>query len=380
MNKTKIFEEKKQQIENYLDKYYFNNPVETQTFHRNKLTQLSKHLGKKSFKEASQDDIITFVKKYASSGYSGIKSSIQGFYRYLYQLEPDDKLPDNVRFLKSEKERTRRKKGEELIKRERLITPEEYKSLLNNAIHPYQKAIIETLYLFGVRISELLSMRSNDVIETDQLTKIIVRESKTEPREVTIMETPQYLIEYYRNYQRFKNDSDKPLWASPHYRQSKKMIPVMRRTAVNKMIQEIAKKSGIKRIITPHDFRHTAISRDLAQGMPQSLVEQKYGLVHGSGMMKIYDHNGNKQLVEYYNKTMIDKPETHYAIEQKYIKEKEQNTQRIDQLEQQIQKIESLIKIKFGFDLNELNDIESIQSLKTTKSSARIKFTKKTRS
>jgi site-specific recombinase XerD len=348
MNRDNIGEKKLEIIEDYLKRCYINNSDETVKYHRRKLQQFSKHLKNKTFEEATPEEVVSFIKKYSQSGYGSIKSSLINFYKDLYKLDFDDRLPECVRILKSQKSRTLRKQGKEIQNRERLISPEEYQLLIQNSQHPYQKAIIETLYLFGTRISELLSMRATDVIEGEKITKIIVRESKTKPREVSIMETPQYLLEYYRNFQPFKGEKTKPLWASPHYRNNRK---TMRREAVVKMIQQIAIKAGIpkERKITPHDFRHTAISRDLAQGMPQTFVENKYGLIHGSDMIQTYDHNGNKGLEDYYNKNMIDKPETPYAIELKYKQETEVNKKHIDELQNEVTNLKK-----------ELNDLKSL--------------------
>jgi len=304
------------------------------------LKQFGKHLGKKSFKQATPEDVQSFIRKYSQSCFNPFKSALTMFYRWLYNLEDDERLPECVRMLKSRKSRAIRKQGKEIKIRERLITPEEYQLLIAHAINPYQKAIIEALWLLGPRISELLSMRATDIIETENITKVILRDSKTQPREVPIQETPQYLLEWYHTYQPYKKDKTKPLWASPY---GKDTFQTIKREAVLKMIQRTARKAGITKKITNHDFRHTAISRDLANGMPQSLVESKYGLVHGSDMIQTYDHNGNVQLEEYYNKRPIDTPETRLALERKYKRETEENKNKIDSLEKRLEGQEKTI-------------------------------------
>jgi len=355
MTKIDIMKKKEKLIDSYVKEYYEDIPdpnTETIKYHKTRLRWYSKHIGNKAFKDVSSEDTKSFLKKYSQDSYEPLRSCITNFYRWHLKLEYDDKLPEYLRVLKSRSGRALRKQGKEIKIRPRLISPEEYKLLIDNAINPYQKAIIETLYLTGARISEILSMKATDIIQGDKITKIIVRESKTEPREIPIMETPQYLLEWYRTFQPYKGDDKKPLWASPY---GKSTFQTIKREAVLKMIQKTSKKAGITKKITNHDFRHTAISRDLANGMPRSLVESKFGLVHGSEMLRIYDHNGNVQLEEYYNKNMIDKPETPYALERKYKQESTENTIKIMNLENDLIKTNKLLdEMKLESDSNQL--------------------------
>jgi integrase len=343
MSEKTCQDKKLDQVEDYLRRKYYDNADETIIYQRGKLQQLSKHLKNKSFEEATPDEILSFTLKYASTGYGPIRSCLTNFYKDLFKLEEDDKPPECIRILKSRKRRSLVKEGKEIQIRDRLITSEEYKLLIDNSSSPFQKAIIDTLYYFGPRISELLSMRATDVIMDDIYTTIIVPKSKTKPRLIKIQENPQYLIDYYNNHQSFKGNKDKPLWISPHFKSNSKNDKVMKRTAVDRMIQRIATKAGITKKITCHDFRHTAISRDLATGMPPTLVETKYGLVHNSNMIANYDHNGDKQLDDYYNKNLIDKPETSHALERKYQQEANKNAIEIINLQNELIKTNKLL-------------------------------------
>ena len=333
MKEKSSLDDKLKIIDTYLNKKYFKEQVDTKDYLRTRLKKLAKHLGDKPFTQATEDEIITVMESYAPSGYSGLKSCYENFYRYIYNLEEDDKLPDCVRFLKKKKSRQKRKEGKEIQIRERLITPEEYKLIISNSTKPYQRAIIETLYLFGCRISELLSMKANSIIEGETITKIIVYESKTEPREIPIDETPHHLLDYYHTEVKDKRPSDSPFWLSPHFNKGNK---VFKRTAIPKMIQSIAMKAGITKRITPHDFRHTAISRDLARGIPPTHVETKYGLEKDTQMIKVYDHNGNVHLEEWYLKNLIETPNTRLTLERQLKKKSTEDEIRIINLENQL--------------------------------------------
>ena len=62
-------------------------------------------------------------------------------------------------------------------------------------------------------------------------------------------------------------------------------------------------------------------------------------------MLAIYDHNGNKQLHEYYDKHRAEKPETHFALERKYKQESNENTIKIVNLQNELTKTNELLEL-----------------------------------
>lgn len=296
----------------------------------------------KPLKEATEEDITDFLGNYAPSTRNSLIAMFHNLYRWLFDLEPTDRLPDCVRRLKFRNSAAKRREGTEIQKRDRIITPAEYKKILSAARRPQHKAIIETLYLFGVRVSELLSMNAKDVKDTGQLITITVRKSKTKPRDVVINEYPQYLLEWYITYQPFKGQKDKPLWVSDCNRT---LDQCLSREGILKIIKRCKERAGIQKNVTNHDFRHTAISRDLENGMPTTLVEAKYGLVHGSKQIQTYDHNTTRELEKYLTeKKQIDRPETYNAMKRKKDTLEKQLRKKISSLEQQLQEMNEEMK------------------------------------
>ena len=279
--------------------------VRTQQYH---LIDFSRTL-KKPFKQANEEDVISFLDNYKDTTRDTMIATLRKFYKWLYKLEPSDRLPDCIRNIRPTPLRVRRKEKESVYK-EREITEDEYQRLIDNAKTPMHKAMIETLYLFGVRVGELLSMNATDVVYDGEFTRITVRDSKTMPRDVPYKGRAKYLMPYFESYQPFKEQPGKPLWTNQDNERFSK------RGMLN-LIERTTKYANIGRRITNHDFRHTSISRDLRDGVPLTHVETKHGLTHGSQVIKTYDHNKTKNYEDWLNGKIAKTPETYETLKRK---------------------------------------------------------------
>ena len=245
----------------------------------------------KPFNNATQNDIAKYQKQYAPTTQNNRLAIIKPFYRWLFKLDNKDRLPDCIYRFKSIPAK-RIFKNKEITYRERVITSSEYQKLIDNAGNPRNKAILETLYFFGVRESELLSMNAEDVAFDGQFTRIKIRQSKTKAREVIHKGRLDHLMTYYESYQSYKGKTNKSLWTN----QKKNR---MTDAGVLYLIRSVTRKAGIDRKITPHDFRHTSISNDKAKGIPSTHIETKHGLTHGTNMWAVYDHNKTQDYENY---------------------------------------------------------------------------------
>ena len=262
--------------------------------------------------QATEQDIINFLEHYNPDVKDNVIVMLRGLYRYLNNLKKNDELPECLRNIKLRSSRMKRKAKKEISTRDRIISSTEYEMLIEKADNPEHKALIETLYFYGVRISELLSMRATDVQDNGKLVKITVRDSKTEPRDVITKRYPKYLLEWYNTYQPFKGQHDKPLWISHSNRNTDG--PLKKGGALS-ILKKIAKRAGIQKNITCHDFRHTAITRDLAEGMPDSFIKTNYGLDKDTKQLSTYDHNSTKELEKYLlEQTPISRPEPYDVV------------------------------------------------------------------
>jgi site-specific recombinase XerD len=296
----------------------------------------------KEVKKITESDILNYLNKYKLSTRNTQLSLLRNFFRFAYVLDKDDKLPPCVKRIEFISNRQQQRNGELFKKRERIVTPDEYNTLLKTCSEIKHKAIIETLYLYGVRISELLSMRSNGVKQENGLTIITVYESKTKAREIPISENPQYLMEWYNTYQLYKGQQNKPLWISTY---GSNLNNAMKPGSINRLLERLIKRAKLTKHISPHDFRHTVITRDLAKGMPNSLIEEKHGLVKGTRQFAVYDHNTTKDLITYLTKQPLDNPETYNAIKQQNETLLDEHQKEILYLKEELKNLKTLILI-----------------------------------
>ena len=286
----------------------------------------------KSYRDATETDVLHHLERFKPSSRNAILISIKSFYKWLYGLDKNDKLPDCVRRIQPLKI-----EHDEVKRRECIVTDGEYQKLIDNAYTPMHKAMLETLYTFGIRATELLSINSDDVTYDGKLTRITVRTSKTETRDVIHKNRCNCLMTYVESYQPFKDQPGKPLFIG--YKQNRYTID-----GLEQFITSLCKKLDLKHI-TPHDFRHTSISRDRANGVPITHIETKHGLVHGSQVMKIYDHNRTKDYEDWLNGKTTETEETYDALKHKNVQlEKLESlnthwTNKVNNLEKQIQDI-----------------------------------------
>ncbi len=251
----------------------------------------------KDIKKINDKEISKFLSKFQKLSTRNLNLiTLREFYRWYYKLEKKDQLPDCIKDFEIATENAIRRQQT----KERMITEQEYKELLNGFVDPQYKAIVQLQWTTGARISEILSINSDGVQDEGKLIYITVKKSKTKTRTVPIP-TDKYnvdnIIKWAFEYQPFKDKKDKPMFVG---KRTKKRLEAR---YFGEILTKTSKKI-IGRNITTHDFRHTSITRDRESGMPNSIVEAKHGLEHGSRMMKVYDHNGVMEVKNYYSSKM----------------------------------------------------------------------------
>lgn len=310
-----------------------NNNEKTLKTQRFCLVTLSRSLKNKNFKNANEKDIAHYLSKYSDKTKNDRITIIRKFYRWLFDIEKGERLPDCVRRLKRTV-KTPLQYYNNLNYRERIVSKEEYNALIDNSRMLKHKAMIETIYNFGIRASELISMNACDVNYTeDGFTKIIVRNSKTIPRDVSIEGRFEYLMKWYENYQHFKGKKNKPLWTN--FQKGKHNRYTI--GSLEKAIRVICKRSGLRHI-TPHDFRHTAITRFRKNGEKDTHIKSVFGLSKNSSMMEVYDHNKMEDYEKELRERIKNPKPTYEQMEKKQDKIEEQQIQ-IDELNNKLDKL-----------------------------------------
>ncbi len=279
----------------------------TVKLNRHILTKFAETLDK-PFKKATHKDIRKFLNSYADRTKDLYIIVLRRFYRWLFK---SDELPECIKGFKLQSKRSRAQQDNDITRKERIVTPEEYEKLQSVTKNPQFKAIFETLYLFGCRISELTSMKATGVDDDGEIVTIDLRDSKTKPRVTGINVRPKYLLDWYNTYQPYKGQKDKPLWVS-------KKGTLINKGVVNSELMRFSDKAEIGRNISPHDFRHTAITRALDKGMPTTHVEELYGFETGSAVISVYDHNDQKSAMQYLRRAQVkQRPPSYKELKKK---------------------------------------------------------------
>ena len=151
------------------------------------------------------------------------------------------------------------------------------------------KAMIETLYSCGLRVSELISLRISDLFFDDGFIRVIGKGDKQ--RLVPVSRQAVRLIGCYLE-QRARQETD-PRSADTLFLNNKGRG--LTRVMIFHIIREAAKAAGIAKTISPHTFRHSFATHLLEGGASIRQVQEMLG--HESILTtEIYTHLDRENL------------------------------------------------------------------------------------
>lgn len=136
-------------------------------------------------------------------------------------------------------------------------------NLVDNANNIRDKLMIKSLYLLGLRVSELINLKWSDIHIIGDNIEVEVLGKGDKLRTVLM---PNNL---YQELITIKSH-DTYVFVSEQY-QTK-----LHRTSVNRMLRKLCDRLSIKRI-NPHAFRHSHATHALAEGCDLSLLQQSLG-------------------------------------------------------------------------------------------------------
>ncbi len=195
-----------------------------------------------------------------------IISGIKSFYKYLLIEEKVDRDPTAL----LETPKVGRKLPE-------ILTVEEIDTIIN-AIDTKKpegqrnKAILETLYSCGLRVSELIDLKISNLFFESGFVKIEGKGSKERLVPIStkaIKEINLYLSEYRRNLN-IHPDHEDILFLN---RRGKKLSRVM----IFTIIKNITRKLGLEKNISPHTFRHSFATHLIDGGANLRAVQEMLG-------------------------------------------------------------------------------------------------------
>ncbi len=154
------------------------------------------------------------------------------------------------------------------------------------------KAILETLYATGVRVSELIGLRQSQLLFDEELVRVFGKGSKE--RLVPIGRSAVKWIRRYQNGPRgklvLKGRSRDTLFLNARG-------GPMSRMAIWNIISRYSREAGIKKSVHPHTFRHSFATHLLEGGADLRAVQEMLGHADIS-TTQIYTHVDREYLKE----------------------------------------------------------------------------------
>ena len=231
-----------------------------------------------------QEFIYQLAKKVNPRTQSRVISGLKGFFNYL--IFEDYRKTNPLELIESPK--TGRKLPDTLSQFEidAIIKTID----LSSAQGERNRAMLETLYSCGLRVSELINLKISDLFFDEGFIQVIGKGNKQ--RFVPIANVTMKYINIYRNEIRIH---EKPVKEHQDVlflnRRGKKLTRAMLFT----LIKQLAEKAGVRKTISPHTFRHSFATHLLENGADLRAIQQMLG--HESiTTTEIYMHVNRKHL------------------------------------------------------------------------------------
>jgi integrase/recombinase XerC len=166
---------------------------------------------------------------------------------------------------------------------------------MNNWLGARDRAILETLYSTGIRVSELVALNMDDV---DFLGEVVHIRGKGKKERITpISSSALQIIQHYIEFrnkraQSNRNFDSKVLFVNKHGRR-------LSTRSVRRKMDKYLKIAGLDPTVSPHTLRHSFATHMLNNGADLRSVQELLG--HQSlSTTQIYTHLTTKKLKEVY--------------------------------------------------------------------------------
>ncbi len=154
------------------------------------------------------------------------------------------------------------------------------------------RAIIETLYSCGLRVSELINLKLSNIHFDDGYILVFGKGSKERviPISTLALKEINFYIDYYRKKMKINLKAVDILFLNRYGRP-------LSRVMIFTIIKELAEKIGLKKNISPHTFRHSFATHMVERGADLRAVQEMLG--HESILTtEIYTHMDRNYLKE----------------------------------------------------------------------------------
>ena len=278
-----------EQFESYLlfEKKYSENTVKS---YIRDLTETSKFLNNKNIKKINKKDIEKFLEslnsRLDSRSISRYISTLKSFFKFLKINKIIDKNP--METINNPKIRKALPK---------VLSEEEINLLLDiklkNHFDYRNKAMIELMYSSGLRVSELINLKLNDIDLDNECVRIFGKGSKE--RIIPLNEYSVYALKKYilnHRGEMLKHGENDYLFLNNHGKN-------MTRQGFFKIIKKVAQEENIKTDFSPHTLRHSFATHLLKHGADLRSIQELLGHSDISST-QIYTHITNEKLQKDY--------------------------------------------------------------------------------
>jgi len=268
------------------------------------LTHLEKFLGGKSFRDASESELLSFLKQFKNPVTRATYATrIKAFYRWLitgkWGRGPYPKIVENI-------VTSVRKKELPAKSVEEILTQDEVLRIIDAAQTSRDKALIAMLYDTGARPGEIISLRLKDVRLNEVAGEVIVY-GKTGRRRIPLTFSVPY-IKKWLNEHPLKDNPNAQLFLKLKTGRGGEEFST---SGLYGLIEKLGKKAGLKKKISPYTFRHSRLT-ELANVLREHQLKALAGWTAGSKMAEHYVRLAgldlDAPLLEYYG---LKKPEEH---------------------------------------------------------------------
>ena len=269
------------------EKKYSENTIKS---YKRDLKKFQKYFNNKNIKTINKKDIQNYIeylgKELEEKSVSRNISTLKSFYKYQKMNKEIDKNPMETI--------TNPKLKKTLPK---VLSEEEVNKLLdinlNNDFDYRNKAMLELMYSSGLRVSELINLKVNDIDLSNESVRIFGKGSKER-----IVPLNEYTVDALKIYitshrkELFKHGENDYLFLNNHGLK-------MTRQGFFKILKKKTKKKIIKTDFSPHTLRHSFATHLLKYGADLRSIQELLGHSDISST-QIYTHISNEKLKKNY--------------------------------------------------------------------------------
>lgn len=170
-----------------------------------------------------------------------------------------------------------------------ILSREEIQRIEDVAGNQRDSLIVRLLADTGIRVGELVGLRTSDVMENGREHFIRVR-GKTGPRRVPIMPALSRRLGRYIERVRPRDAAGDRLFLSRRRSPRTGEFEPLTESGVQQLVRDLAEQAGIKKRVHPHLFRHSAATFMLQRGLDSLVVAQILGHSSLAMIQRVYQH------------------------------------------------------------------------------------------